>query len=238
MPTQNTEDIVSAKTYAGNTTKETSVSGYPSDSLMALLPYGSRDDFTGRAAIYESANATAPANLDLFVNSVEVPLKEYIQIEKHIGNTLSLHAPGRAPSIISISAELVETRLNFGKQYLLELYQNRLRLEAVARTGVVPVFEFVRAAIEGPFLTMRITDSTSSEDTLLVNMTMLVLRLSFLGDTQSAVIDFQQGEDLAEDTAITTSTENTPADPEVTLEGTDDIINTRRTSAGDGTNGS
>lgn len=58
----------------------------PEDMLSALDSLYSPDDFTGRAAFYESATATSPLDIDLLVQSVQFNLEEHLQLSHYVGD--------------------------------------------------------------------------------------------------------------------------------------------------------
>jgi len=181
MPT-NITNAVSTTANAVSTVSDTVNNDWrdgvdPSDLLYAMNSYYSKEDFSGRAAIYESATATKPLNIDLIVTNVDLNLDEHIQVSEHIGDTFGIICFGKAPLQVTYSCILPDTQRTYGKQYLIDAYKNKLRLTAVARTGNIPVMQFATHAIKGPFISLRVTERSSSEDTLIVIMTMFVTEL-------------------------------------------------------------
>lgn len=152
----------------------------PSDLLVALNSYYSYDDHTGRAAIYEHDQATKPLDIDLIVTGIDLNLDEHIQVTEHIGDTFGIICFGKAPLQVTYSGVLVDSQKTFGKQYLIDAYKNTLRLSAVARTGKVPLMQFATHYIKGPFISLRLNESSESEDTITVVLSMIVTELKVL----------------------------------------------------------
>ena len=152
----------------------------PSDLLFALNSYYSKEDFSGRAAIYESVSALKPLNIDLVVHSADIVLDEHIQVIDHIGDSFSVFSFGKAPLNVTYTAVMPDSHKTYGKQYLVDAWKNKLRLSAVARTGKVPIMQFTTHFVTGPFTSMRITENSQSEDTLTVVLSMLVTHLKIM----------------------------------------------------------
>lgn len=165
----------------------------PSDLLFAKDSQYGYDTFDGRAAIYESAEADEPLEIDLFIRSIDIRLEEHIQVSNHIGETFGIMCFGKAPLKVAFSAVLADTQINYGKMYLVDAYKNKLRLGAVARRGKIPVVVFGAHALQGPFLSMQISESASSEDTIIVVFKMLLTALQIVGDGEPLYFDYTHG---------------------------------------------
>ena len=177
--------VAAVRGYDTSTTSTASISDWrnsttPSDLLFALDSYWSKDDFTGRAAIYEDENTVQALNIDLVITNVDLTLDEHIQISEYVGDNFGIVCFGKAPLQVTFTATLPDTQLTYGKQYLVDAYKNKLRLSAVARTGKIPVVQFATHYIQGPFISLRITESSQSEDTFVVIMTMIVTQLKVM----------------------------------------------------------
>lgn len=163
---------------------------YPSDTLLACGSLYSKDDFSGRAVI---GVAGAPARVDLLIQDISLNPTEHIQRDKHIGNTVSAFAFGKAPLVAAVSGVLADTPLTCGRSALTELYIGLLRLEAVARSGKLPTLMFLNSVIHGPLLSLRLEESAASEDTLQVSFDMLVFELRAMGAQTSVMLDYSHG---------------------------------------------
>lgn len=146
----------------------------PSDNLWAVDSVWSYDDFSGRARLYEDNTFKNPLDIDLVITNIDIPIDEKTQVSPHVGDSFGEVHFGKAPMQASISAILVDTPKNFGKQWLIDAYKNKLRLSAVARTRKIPVLVYATHMLQGPFISLRITENSRSEDTITVNMRMLV----------------------------------------------------------------
>ena len=92
----------------------------PEDTLSALDSLYSPDDFTGRAAFYESATATSPLNIDLLVQSIQFNLEEHMQLSHYVGDIFGEICFGKKPLHMTVSCVLVDGPENYGKQYLVD----------------------------------------------------------------------------------------------------------------------
>jgi hypothetical protein len=165
----------------------------PSDLLFALDTYYSFENFTGRAAIYDDATAESPLDIDYIITNIDLNLDEHIQVSEHVGNSFGVICFGKAPLQVTFSGVLADTQKTFGKRFLIDAYKNKLRLGAVARTGIIPVVKFGNHALHGPFISMRITENSMSEDTLTVIMTMFVTEMQVIGEDEPIVFDYVHG---------------------------------------------
>lgn len=168
----------------------------PADLLFAKDSQGTYDNFNyyeGRAAIYEEIFADKPLNIDLFIRNVDFRLEEHIQVSPHVGDTFGITCFGKAPLIATFSGILADTQITFGKQYLVDAWKNRLRLTAVARRGKIPVIKYENMAYQGPFLKMRITEDSKSEDSIIVVLEMLVTQMQAVGDGTPVFFDYVHG---------------------------------------------
>lgn len=196
--------------------------GFPSDLLFARDSQYSYEDFDGRARIFESADSPSPLNIDLFIRNIDVRLEEHIQVSNHIGETFGIMCFGKAPLRVTFSGILADTQLNYGKVYLVDAYKNKLRLGAVARRGKIPVLEFGTHALQGPFIGMQISESSASEDTITVVITMLLTALQIVGDGKPLLFDYVHGAESDNPTdfignpfGFTLENINQPSDPEI-----------------------
>ncbi len=165
----------------------------PSDLLFALDSQYSYYDFQGRAAFYEDAKATSPLPMDLFITAIDANLEEYIQSAPHVADSFGIVCFGKAPMRLNISARLADTQLTHGKQYLIDAYKNKLRLGACARTGKIPVLVCGSYAWQGPLVSMRLTESSQSEDTLVATLEMIVTGMQVTGQEGGLYFDFVHG---------------------------------------------
>lgn len=194
----------------------------PSDLLFARDSQWSYETFEGRAAIYESAEAAAPLNIDLFIHNVDIRLEEHIQVSTHVGETFGIMCFGKSPLRVTFSGILADTQLNYGKLYLVDAYKNKLRLGAVARRGKIPVVVFGTHALQGPFIGMQIRESSTSEDTVTVVITMLLTALQIVGEGEPLLFDYVHGVESDNPTdfignpfGLTEESLNQPSDPQV-----------------------
>lgn len=164
-----------------------------SDSLVATGSYYSKDDFSGRALFYSSVRETEPIPVDLLIQEVDFTLAEYLQISPFLGSFFGATALGWQPMMANISATLMDSDFNYGKQYLIDAYRNTLRLEAVARTGQVPVLKCLNSAMAGPIIAMSISEESNQDDTVIVNMSMLVMLLSITNNNNVIMLDYLHG---------------------------------------------
>lgn len=188
----------------------------PEDTLSALDSLYSPDDFTGRAAFYESPVATTPLSLDLFVQNVQFNLEEHLQVSQYIGDIFGVICFGKKPLHMTVSCILADGPENYGKQYLIDCYKNRLRLSAVARTGNVPVLRCLDSVYSGPVVGMNLNESSDREDVLIVTFTMLVLSLNVVHLGNAVTFDYLHGTDSVSEVA-TGGDETSKSDDEVRL---------------------
>lgn len=192
----------------------------PEDMLSALDSLYSPDDFTGRAAFYESATATSPLDIDLLVQSIQFNLEEHLQLSHYVGDIFGAICFGKKPLHMTVSCVLVDGPENYGKQYLVDCYKNRLRLSAVARTGNVPVLRCLDSVYTGPVTGMQLSESGAQEDVLIVTFTMLVLSLNVSHNGSLVTFDYLHGTDGVSDSVSNSATdggETSKADDEVRL---------------------
>lgn len=167
----------------------------PEDTLAALDSLYSPDDFTGRAALYESETATTPLDIDLLVQSVQFNIEEHIQLSQYVGDIFGAICFGKKPLHMTVSCVLADGPENYGKQYLVDCYKNRLRLSAVARTGKVPVLRCLDSMYSGPVVGMQLSERSSQEDVLIVTFTLLVLSLHVAHGGNLVTFDYLHGTD-------------------------------------------
>lgn len=165
----------------------------PSDLLFARDSQCSYEAFDCRAKIYESASEPLPLNIDLFIRNIDVLLEEHIQVANHVGEAFGITCFGKAPMRATFSGVLADTQVNYGKQYLVDAYKNKLRLGAVARRGKIPMLEFGTHALQGPFLSMQISESSDSEDTIVVVCVILITAIQVVGDGKPLLFDYVHG---------------------------------------------
>lgn len=194
----------------------------PSDLLFARDSQYSYETFEGRAAIYESADSPLPLDIDLFIRNIDIRLEEHIQVATHVGETFGIMCFGKSPLRVTFSGILADTQVNYGKLYLVDAYKNKLRLGAVARRGKIPVVVFGTHALQGPFIGMQISESSTSEDTITVVITMLLTALQIAGEGVPLLFDYVHGVDSDNPTdfignpfGLTVEDVNQPSDPQV-----------------------
>lgn len=167
------------------------------DKLSALGSLWSNDDFSGRAVFTADRSTNESLGVDLIVTDVEFTISEHVQVMPHIGDTFTWLAHGKSPLTATVSATLVDTPANFGKRHLVDLYRNILRLTAVSRTGKIPALRVPGAVIEGPLVSLKIRETSKSEDAITVTLEIFVMRLSIVHDGRMVTFDYQSGHDSA-----------------------------------------
>ena len=176
------------------------------DQLIATStmeqPY---DAFTGRAVIYESISATQPFPVDLIVESLDFAFNEHTQTEIHVGNGFSFIAFGKDAMTMSINAALVDTGKNFGKDTFMDIYRNYLRLEAVARRGVAPVFTFPNAAIYGAASAVNFSETGEVQDLVYLTLQLEVMKAVFKSSEDNFMLDYIHGTEFSETSVLTTT---------------------------------
>lgn len=176
------------------------------DTLIAKstmeTPY---DDYSGRAAIYESVTASEPFPVDIVVESIDFGYSEHIQLEAPIGNFFAYIAFGKNAMQLQINGVVVDTGENPGKDVLLDIYRNYLRMEAVARRGVAPVFTFPDAAITGAVASLHLSETSQSEDTVAFSMVVTVLKATFISSDHNFMLDYIHGTEFSESSVLTTT---------------------------------
>lgn len=188
----------------------------PEDTLSALDSLYSPDDFSGRAALYESATATTPLEIDLFVQNIQFNLEEHIQLFQYVGDIFGAVCFGKKPLHMTASCVLADGPENYGKQYLVDCYKNRLRLSAVARTGNVPVLRCLDSTYSGPIVGMQLSESSTQEDVLIVTFTMLVLYLNVAHDGSLVTFDYLHGTDSVSE-MLESNPQESKSDDEIRL---------------------
>jgi hypothetical protein len=174
------------------------MSTLPADPLRAfdlwnLRSYSSPDDFSGRAALFADSHSSIPLNVDIIIQSVSFRLEEHLQVTPHIGDTFDFFAHGKAPAVADVTALLAESPDCRGKQSLMPLYYQRLRMSAAARTGNLPVLEYLGARIQGPWTALRVIGAAAQEDMVNVQFSILVLKAVFADATGSVTLDYSLG---------------------------------------------
>lgn len=170
-----------------------------SDSLIATGSITSKEDFSGRAVFYASVRETKPIPLDLIIHSVDFTLSEYLQISPHIGSFFGAKSLGWEPMIANVSATLMDGHGNYGKESLMDAYRNVLRLEAVARTGQVPVLKCLNSALAGPVISMSLSENSELDDNITVNLSILVMILSITSGESVITADYLHGSPSVDD---------------------------------------
>lgn len=166
--------------------------------VQPLTTYFSKDDFSGRAAIFPNASSNVAFDLDLLIQNIDTHIVEHQQIEKHIGETFSSLFFGKAPLLISVAALLPDSPNNYGKSRLIDLYKNTLRISAVARTGVVPALKAKNCIFSGPWVSLRIAESANYEDVITVNFSIAALSITATNNNTTIYLDFAHGSDSIE----------------------------------------
>ena len=166
--------------------------------LQPLTTYFSKEDFSGRAAIFPNASSNTAFDLDLLIQSIDTHIVEHQQIEKHIGETFSSLFFGKAPLFINVSAVLPDSPNNYGKARLIDLYKNTLRISAVARTGSIPALRAKNCTFIGPWSALHIAESANYEDVLTVSFSIATLSISAINNETVVCLDFAHGIDSIE----------------------------------------
>lgn len=180
--------------------------GQYSDTLIARdTMEKSYDDFSGRAAIYESVSASKPFPVDLVVQSVDFSFGEHTQTEQHIGNGFSFIAFGKDAMTLSVNGAIVDTGENYGKDSFMDVYRNYLRVEAVARRGVAPVFSFPNAAMYCAATAVNFAESSASADLVYVTISLIVMKAVFRSGGENFMLDYIHGTEFSGDSVLTTT---------------------------------
>ena len=180
--------------------------GQYSDTLIARdTMEKAYDDFSGRAAIYESVSASKPFPVDLIVQSVDFSFGEHTQTEQHIGNGFSFIAFGKDAMVLSVHGALVDTGENYGKDSFMDIYRNYLRVEAVARRGVAPVFSFPNAAMYCAATAVNFAESSASQDLVYVTISLIVMKAVFRSGGENFMLDYVHGTEFSGDSVLTTT---------------------------------
>lgn len=116
-------------------------------------------------------------NLDLLIQNVAASFGEHNHILPYIGDYFGIHYYGKAPLFVQITGTLVDSTTNYNKSYLISLYKNTLRLKAVAKTKICPCLVLPGMSLQGPLLSMTVSESSEAQDTVHLAFKMLVLRL-------------------------------------------------------------
>lgn len=171
-----------------------------------------KDDFTGigRFILPGKDGKLEELDLDLLITSVNIPLQEHHKSQAHIGNTFGVHFFGKAPLVANINATLIDTTDNFGKEYLIYAYTQKLSHNAVAKTGVMPALNVLGILLYGAVTDLQVDELSESPDTINVSFRMLVYKLVVASETatnqaQEATVDFT-GNSGAEISGPTTPT--------------------------------
>ena len=180
--------------------------GQYSDTLIARdTMEKSYDDFSGRAAIYESVSADKPFPIDFIVQSVDFSFDEHTQVEQHIGNGFSFIAFGKNAMVLQVNGAIVDTGTNYGKDSFMDVYRNYLRVEAVARRGIAPVFSFPNAAMYCAATAVNFAETAASQDLVFVTITLLVLKAVFRSGDENFMLDYIHGTEFSGDSVLTTT---------------------------------
>lgn len=159
----------------------------PDGSLFALDSYYSYDDFSGRVRIVYDGEVPG---LDLFINNVQIMAEEIIQKNEHVSDVFSVTCFGKSPMRVVYTGRLADYQRNYGKNAMINIWKNRIRLAAVARRGILPLVLFNGHILEGPFISLRITENSTSADTLIIVLTQLVTRLQIYADKEPVIYDY------------------------------------------------
>ena len=174
----------------------------PSDYYTATQTYFA-SDFSSIAKFVildsdksaEEAKEGGSLDVDLMVNNVSFSLAEHNSLHPYLGDMFGVHYYGKSPVTADISAMLIDTENNFSKPYLLQLYKNKLRVRAVAKTKVCPCLVFPGITLQGPLVSMSLVENSESPDTVAVVFRMIVIRLMTTGqEGEQAVFDVSGGE--------------------------------------------
>ena len=168
---------------------------YPSDILTALVSLYGKEDWSLRATISASAMDSAPQDIDMVIQNISINIQEHIQIQDQVGDSFGLACFGKSPLVATISGVLIDTHVNFGKQFLIDAYKNKLRISAAARTGRIPTVRFLDSILRGPFIDMRVSEDINSEDTIIVVFSMLVMSLTTFGVHGLQTFDYVHGDE-------------------------------------------
>lgn len=181
-------------------------SGITQDRLAALDSLESLDDFSGRAAIYDSVSATKPLPVDLIVQNIEFGIDEHIQYSQMIGNGFVYMPFGKGAMTVRVTATLPDTGTNYGKSSFMDIYRNYLRMEAVARRGTAPIFVFPNAALVCGATGVNMADTSQVEDCVALTLQLVVMAAIFSSNENSICFDYLHGTELSEDSVLSSAT--------------------------------
>ena len=197
---------------------------YPSaksnDAAFVRMPLRtlSTRDFSGPARVVApqpEGSFSEAITVDLIIENVQYAVSEHQQTENYQGNIYGSLYFGTAPVRVDVSAFLPDTASNQGKQHLMALYRNWLRLTAVAHTELVPWLLAKSCVFFGPWINLRITERSHTEDLLTVNFSLLATKVVMMGDGKEVTLDYTSGGSVSvEDTAID-DTESITTEPGV-----------------------
>ena len=163
------------------------------------------DAFTGRAQIFPSIESTQPFPIDLIIESVDFAFDEHTQVEQHIGNGFSFIAFGKNAMELRANGVLVDTGKNYGKDSFMDVYRNYLRLEAVARRGVCPIFTFPNAAMYCAAMNVSFAETATSEDLVYITLTLAVMKAVFKSEDNNLMLDYVHGIEMSDESVLNTT---------------------------------
>jgi len=158
-----------------------------------------RDNYERWNNLQASGTLTVSKTLSSIVNTEEISLpfvvtsvsfrhEEFQKLMPHLGDTFSLYFYGKSPVIMQISGYLLDDLNNNGKSKLVDLYNTLFKISAIARSGIVPSFGFLRSGAAVGGLTMNLSETSSMEDVLQVSMSFIVFDLYFEGGLESGSV--------------------------------------------------
>lgn len=125
--------------------------------------------------------------LNMLVTGTDFQYADFDTLEAHVGDTFSHHFFGKSPIQINIKAKLCDTAGGFGKAELLELYHKVLRITAVAKYKIPPIFNCIGGMAKGAFLNLQVTENSQNWETLNISFEFLVFNMKF---TDKVSIDY------------------------------------------------
>lgn len=172
------------------------------DRMASTSTLESYDDFSGRAALYDSSSSDKPFPVDIIVQEIDFALAEHIQMEPHIGNTFSFIPFGKDKMSATVSIILPDSGANKGKSDFMDVYRNYWRLEAVARRGVAPVLALPNAALSCACTSLHIQETGEVDDCINIAATLAIFKAVFSSQTSSICYDYIHGTELSNDSQM------------------------------------
>ena len=87
----------------------------------------------------------------------------------------------------------------------MDIYRNYLRLEAVARRGVAPVFTFPNAAIYGAAFAVNFSETGEVQDLVYLTLQLEVMKAVFKSSDHNFMLDYIHGTEFSETSVLTTT---------------------------------